>query len=180
MNQTNTFWFNEVTGESSWEDPRHNTWRPVTDRETGKVFYYHPETLDSTWQPPEEVAWKEVEEEDTQHGGYGFCSPLLPLPLPRSLKDASGHLGRVPFKLRAGFLIPPPSPSAHQVPGVLLQRAIRNINVGQAGLPRMEPARRALIIPAFVFVGEREGRLRSKGATRVVAGCRASTRTTIR
>ena len=113
MNQTNTFWFNEVTGESSWEDPRHNTWRPVTDRETGKVFYYHPETLDSTWQPPEEVAWKEVEEEDTQHGGYGFCSPLLPLPLPRSLKDASGHLGRVPFKLRAGFLIPPPPPLLH-------------------------------------------------------------------
>jgi len=69
MNQTNMFWFNEVTGESSWEDPRHNTWRAVTDRETGKVFYYHPETLDTTWQPPEEVAWKEVEEEDTQHGG---------------------------------------------------------------------------------------------------------------
>lgn len=29
------YWYNEVTGEAAWEDPRLNTWRPVLDKETG-------------------------------------------------------------------------------------------------------------------------------------------------
>mmetsp|Transcript_14190 Transcript_14190/g.40216 ORF Transcript_14190/g.40216 Transcript_14190/m.40216 type:complete len:355 (+) Transcript_14190:277-1341(+) len=61
MESTNMYWHNEVTGESSWEDPRQNTWRPVLDKETGKTFYYHPETMEAKWQPPEEVAWKEID-----------------------------------------------------------------------------------------------------------------------
>jgi len=61
MEETNAYWFNEVTEQSSWEDPRENSWRAVLDRESGKNFYYHPVTLDSTWDPPEEVAWRAIE-----------------------------------------------------------------------------------------------------------------------
>lgn len=64
LESTNVYWFNDVTGESSWEDPRQETWRPVLDKSTGKTFYYHPVSLESKWTPPEEVAWKEVERKD--------------------------------------------------------------------------------------------------------------------
>jgi len=69
IESTNMYWFNDVTGESSWEDPREDTWRPVLDETTGKTFYYHPVSLESVWKPPEEVAWKEVEHHEEGPNG---------------------------------------------------------------------------------------------------------------
>jgi hypothetical protein len=61
----NARWYNEATGEFSWEDPMYLTsWRPVQDEQGRGTFYYNVLSGESQWEEPEELAWREVPDEE--------------------------------------------------------------------------------------------------------------------
>lgn len=65
----NTRWYNEVTKEYSFVNPKyHTTWREVTN-EDGQLYYFNVETGESSWDVPAELAWVE-ESSDSGHPYY--------------------------------------------------------------------------------------------------------------
>eukprot|EP00232_Nephroselmis_pyriformis_P003043 CAMPEP_0182912970 /NCGR_PEP_ID=MMETSP0034_2-20130328/37796_1 /TAXON_ID=156128 /ORGANISM="Nephroselmis pyriformis, Strain CCMP717" /LENGTH=128 /DNA_ID=CAMNT_0025049667 /DNA_START=28 /DNA_END=414 /DNA_ORIENTATION=- len=57
-NYGKVYWYNEVTGESSWHNPL-----PVHKNDNGDV-YYVDKNGEATWDKPEEVAWMAVPSEE--------------------------------------------------------------------------------------------------------------------
>ncbi|CAL51403.1 Pre-mRNA-processing protein PRP40 [Ostreococcus tauri] len=84
------FFYNDVTGESRWDDPDglttysddegkefwvdpntgESTYEPRTkwsshdSEDTGVKYFYNEETKESTWDRPEELAWRRIEQDD--------------------------------------------------------------------------------------------------------------------
>jgi len=56
--EPSTYWFNEVTGASQWEDPKESSWNMLQDKE-GRAYWFKPSTGDSTYKQPIEAAWKQ-------------------------------------------------------------------------------------------------------------------------
>ena len=52
------FFFNPVTGESTWEDPRlsDSEWKTYYTDDGADVYFYNAKTKQTTWQMPEELA----------------------------------------------------------------------------------------------------------------------------
>ena len=65
----NRYFFNVVTGQSQWSDPRETQWNPLTDRE-GRRYWFRPSTGDSTYDLPVEAAWREMRDENDRHFYY--------------------------------------------------------------------------------------------------------------
>jgi len=65
----NRYFFNVVTGQSQWSDPRETQWNPLKDRE-GRRYWFRPSTGDSTYDLPVEAAWREMRDENDRHFYY--------------------------------------------------------------------------------------------------------------
>jgi len=62
-NDGRDFWVNKETGESTYTNP--TKWSShVSDEHDGRVYYYNEETQESTWDKPEELGWRRVEQDD--------------------------------------------------------------------------------------------------------------------
>lgn len=58
----NVRWYNKVTGEYSWEDPKVSThWRQITSDDG--PFYYNINTGESQWDVPDELAWEKHDDD---------------------------------------------------------------------------------------------------------------------
>lgn len=71
LREVGTYWYNHVTGEHSWEDPKESSWVKAK-HETGHEYYFHPETQESTWEVPEEHSW--VAHMSHEHGRHFYTS----------------------------------------------------------------------------------------------------------
>jgi hypothetical protein len=62
------YFFNKVTGESVWTDPRVSAdgspWDVIDDPETGRQYYYNRYTGKTTWEKPQEVIDEVGQEEE--------------------------------------------------------------------------------------------------------------------
>lgn len=58
MDNANTFWFNEATGEMKWENPEVVSWKEV-ESEKG-TFWFNEVTGRTQWEEPVDLAWKEA------------------------------------------------------------------------------------------------------------------------
>lgn len=58
MDDANSFWFNEASGEMQWEKPQELSWKQVTsDKGT---FWFNEVTGRTQWEEPLEKGWKEA------------------------------------------------------------------------------------------------------------------------
>jgi len=61
------FWFNDVSGESQWEDPTVE----YKDDE-GNTYWVDPELGESVWTKPAAAAWEATESTDPDHNGQTY------------------------------------------------------------------------------------------------------------
>ena len=61
-NDGRSFWVDKDTGESTYTSP--TKWSShLSDEHDGRMFYYNSETQEATWDKPEELGWRRVEQE---------------------------------------------------------------------------------------------------------------------
>ena len=60
MDEANTFWFNENTGEMRWDRPEEVGWKQISD-ERGATFWFNQVTGAAQWEDPVDISWKEEE-----------------------------------------------------------------------------------------------------------------------
>ena len=94
-----TYYYNEQTGESSWDPPQAATqgssWVAGIDEASGNTYYYNSQTGESQWEPPADFA-----QQGAQGGGAQILWRLSGSTFRNSLNELSGVSG---FTGVAGF-----------------------------------------------------------------------------
>jgi len=63
------YWFNVVTGESQWNDPKEDNWNQLQDVNDRK-YWFRPSTTESTYLQPPEAAWRKIESKEHDRPFY--------------------------------------------------------------------------------------------------------------
>ncbi|KAK3247336.1 hypothetical protein CYMTET_43157 [Cymbomonas tetramitiformis] len=63
------YWFNEVTGESQWENPAEGTWNELRD-DHNRRYWFKPRTGEATYKQPVDAAWSEMRSDEHNRTFY--------------------------------------------------------------------------------------------------------------